>query len=134
MIFDNDNDEHRAQLIERLNQVNIPAYELNSGGWTMHVAATVVDTTVDPPVIEVENQELRRKILAESESKDLLLLIVSGSAASNCDIGVFYEDHEAPADEWIHVDTLDEADEEFRGRWKLRDDLAREMLRGTDLS
>ena len=58
MIFDNDNDEHRAQLIARLNQGNIPAYELNSGGWTMHVAATVIDTTADPPIIEVENQDL----------------------------------------------------------------------------
>jgi hypothetical protein len=134
MIFDNDNDEHRAQLIERLNQVNIPAYELNSGGWTMHVAAAVVDTTADPPVIEVENQELKRKVLAVSESKDFLLLIVSGSAASNCDIGLFYEDHESPADEWIHVDTLEEAIEEFRRHWALRDDLVRAMLRGTDSS
>lgn len=126
-MYDNDIPESRNELIEALNANGLPAYELDSGGGTMHVVVPIIDTTLQPPDANVTDPSILKRIDERSDA-DLLLLIATGSAASNCDNGLFFIDGESPLEDWVHADTIQEAVDEFKRRWEMRNDLTDQML------
>lgn len=110
-MFDNDDPQHRQQLISLLQEKGINAFELNSGGWTMHVAVALIDSYSEPPVIEAQDPDTRKKVADRlamlTEAVDFYL--VTGSAASNCDIGFIGEDgsgNQISFPSWEHADAL----------------------------
>jgi hypothetical protein len=126
MKFENDEPTHREALIHALSSVGLFATEYNSGGGIMHVMLPLIDPYSNPELVATESPEVSKKVNTFlGECLEIASLsIVTGSSASNCDIGLIGEDGKGsqinwPA--WKHAETLDDAVSIFLKLWKQRD-------------
>ncbi len=134
-MYDNDEPEDREKLIQALLLKGLDASEYNSGGETMHVLVPLLDTYSSPPVINVEKPAVAKQVEAfiKSSVESPTLYLVTGSAASNCDIGFIGDDGRGGQVEfasWEHADTLDEAVNVFLKMWKQRDTYLQALVKG----
>lgn len=135
-MFDNDDPEQRASLIQALHSVGLDAWDLNSGGGVMHVIVTLLDGTVDPPVISAQAPKLRADLenALRTWPCDSALYIATNSLQSECDIGLMGTDGRTDAQvatsEWKHTDSLEEAVRAFQQLWAKRDSWLKKFIEG----
>ncbi len=133
-MFENDDPLQRESLINALTEKGLDAWELNSGGGTMHVIVTLLDYSVDPPVIKAQDLALQSEI--ESSVKDWpyagYLYIATNSLQTDCEIGLMGVDGKTDAqvslEKWKPVDSLEEAVETIHRYWNERDEWIRAFL------
>jgi hypothetical protein len=126
-VFENDDPVQREMLISALTEKGLDAWDLNSGGGTMHVIATLLDYTVDPPINTAQDQALRSELqkAAESWSYSANLYIATNSLQTECEIGLMgvdgRTDGQVATEEWEPVGFLEEAVDAFQRHWNNRD-------------
>lgn len=135
-MFENDDPQQREELIGALTRNGMDAWELNSGGGTMHVIVTLLDYSVDPPVNTAENPALRAELqnAAKEWPNAGCLYVATNSLQTDCEIGLMGTDGTTEAqvslEEWKPVDTLEEAVETVQQFWIERDKWIRAFLAG----
>ena len=134
-MFENDDPAQRAELLQALHAVGLDAWELNSGGGTMHVIVTLLDCTVAPPVIAANDPRLSADLSkAIAEWPEAYLYIATNSLAFNCEIGLMGADGKTGAqlvtEDWVPVDSLEDAVSKFRQYWNERDKWLQRVLEG----
>lgn len=134
-MFENDDSTQRAELIQALQAVGLDAWELNSGGGTMHVIVTLLDCTVEPPVIAANDARLSSDLhKATTQWPEAYLYIATNSLETDCEIGLMGADGKSGAqlitEEWTPVDSLRGAVSKFQQCWSKRDEWLRRALVG----
>ena len=132
-MFDNDNKQHRKELINLLVQNGIFASELNSGGGIMHVVVPLISTYSDPPIIETLDANLLKKVQAYLDTCefDAELYIATSSAATNCDVGFIGDDgngNQIVSPTWEHAETIEASLTIFKRLWLARDGWIRKLF------
>lgn len=132
-MFENDDPAQRSKLIDTLNESGLDAWEFNSGGGIMHVIVTLLDFTVDPPIITAHDPELKTQLQkAVSNWPEAYLYIATNSLNTDCEIGLMGADGatggQIEAGNWLPVDSLENAVLKFQGYWHERDKWLRGLL------
>lgn len=135
-MFENDDPIQREMLINALTEKGLDAWELNSGGGTMHVIVTLLDYSVDPAVNTAQNPALRSEL--QHWAKDWpyagYLYIATNSLQTDCEIGLLGVDGKTDAqvslEAWNPVSTLEEAAETIQRYWGQRDKWIQAYLAG----
>lgn len=126
-MFENDDPTQRANLITALMERGLDAWELNSGGGTMHVIVTLLDYTVDPPINAAQDEVLHSELQKAAETWPYAanLYIATNSLQTDCEIGLLgvdgRTDAQATTEKWEPVGTLEEAVDAFQRYWNDRD-------------
>ena len=135
-MFDNDDPRQRESLVQALHSAGLDAWEFNSGGGIMHVIVTLLDGTVNPPVISAQSSKLRAALenALKTWPHDSTLYIATNSLQSECDIGLMGNDGrtdaQVTAPDWKHVDSLEEAIPVFQEFWSKRDNWLTAFIAG----
>lgn len=135
-MFENDDRAQRKRLIKALVKDGLDAWELNSGGDTMHVIVTLFDFTVDPPVNTATDATLRAKLenAVKGWISDGYLYIATNSLQSDCEIGLMgidgTTDAQVSLETWRPIDSLEEAVKTIQQHWNDRDKHIRAYLEG----
>jgi hypothetical protein len=135
-MYDNDDPVQRANLIKVIAAYGLDAWEFNSGGGIMHVVVTILDTSVEPPIISAQNPDLQGQLeeAVKTWSHEATLYIATNSLRTNCEIGLMGNDgrtgSQVASAEWEHVDSLDEAVFVFRKFWNERDRWLQDFVEG----
>lgn len=135
-MFENDDPVQRESLIKALINDGLDAWELNSGGDTMHVIVTLFDFTVDPSVNTATDLALQAELNNGFRDwpYDGYLYIATNSFQTDCEIGLMGIDGRSEAqvslEEWKPVSSLAEAVESIRRYWNERDKWIRAYLAG----
>jgi hypothetical protein len=130
-MFENDDPRQRGDLIAALTEKGMNAWELNSGGGTMHVIVTLLDYTVDPPINTAQDQALRSELQVAVEAWPFAasLYIATNSLQTECEIGLMGVDGRTDAqvatEDWNPISSLEEAVNAFQRYWYSRDDWLR---------
>ena len=134
-MLDNDDPVQRANLIKVLATNDLDTWEFNSGGGTMHVVVTMLDTSVEPPIISAQDPDLQDQLEAvKTWSHEATLYIVTNSLRTNCEIGLIGNDdctgNQVASSEWKHADSIEEAVKVFQRFWNERDKWLRDFIEG----
>jgi len=126
-MFENDDPTQRQSLVDALSRNGLDAWELNSGGGTMHVIVTLLDYTVDPPINAAQDRILHAELqkAAGAWPYDANLYIATNSLQTECEIGLMGVDGridvQVTTEEWEPVGSLEEAVNAFQHYWHNRD-------------
>lgn len=126
-MFENDDPVQRKSLIAALTKEGMDAWELNSGGGTMHVIVSLLDYTVDPSINTAQDEGLHAELQKATQTwpYDSNLYIATNSLQTECEIGLMGVDGRTDAqvatEEWEPVSSLEEAISVFQRYWNNRD-------------
>lgn len=135
-MFENDDPKQRKQLIKALKKNGLDAWELNSGGGTMHVIVTLFDFSVNPLVNSATDATLFSKLESTSKewTSDGYLYIATNSLQSDCEIGLMGWDGRTDAqvslEAWKPIESLEEAVQTIQQHWNDRDKYIQAYLAG----
>lgn len=135
-MFENDDPTQRENLIKALTSLGMDAWELNSGGGTMHVIVTLFDYTVYPPVNAARNPTLRSELQEATSAwpAESYLYLATNSLQTECEIGLMGVDGRTGAqvslEEWKPVSSIEEAIDAIQQLWNERDTWLRRYLSG----
>jgi hypothetical protein len=135
-LFENDDPSHRSDLIAALAERGLDAWELNSGGGTMHVIVTLCDYSVAPQINTAQDLALRAELheAAVQWPYAASLYIATNSLQTECEIGLLgidgRTDAQVSTEEWKPVGSLKEAVDVFQRYWSERDHWLRTYYEG----
>ena len=134
-MLDNDNPDHRAELVKRLNAKGLPAFEWESGGGIVHVVVPLLQEGETRYEINAESTELisdLQKALKHNPYNPHLY-IATNSLQTSCEIGLMGEDaygNFVSSKNWDRVIEFEAAEKSFYSLWKNRDNWLRKWVSG----
>jgi hypothetical protein len=126
-MFDNDNPNDRAQLIEKLQAKGLPASEFDSGGGILHVIVPLLRSSKQGLEIHAQDSELRLELERALEYNPYHphLFIATTSSSTSCEIGLMGEDaygEVISTYDWELIPSVKLAAAIFEGFWNKRDE------------
>lgn len=134
-MFDNDNPNDRAQLIEKLQAKGLPASEFDSGGGILHVIMPLLRSSEQGLEIHAQDSELRLELERALEYNPYHphLFIATNCSRTSCEIGLMGEDaygEVISTYDWELIPDVKLAAAIFEGFWSNRDEWLQKWMAG----
>ena len=134
-MFENDNPNDRAQLIEKLQAKGLPAFEFDSGGGILHVIVPLLRSSEQGLEIHAQDSELRLKLERALEYNPYHphLFIATNCSRTSCEIGLTGEDaygEVISTYDWELIPDVKLAAAIFEGFWSNRDEWLQKWMAG----
>ena len=122
-MLDNDNPEHRADLVAQLRAKGLPAFEWSSGGDINHVVLPLRQEGDEGYEINAENGDLAPELhtILEHSQHNPHLFIATNSLLTSCEIGLMGEDVDGEfvaSENWRHAADFESAVGLFEEFWQ----------------
>ena len=134
-MFENDNPNDRAQLIEKLQAKGLPAFEFDSGSGILHVIVPLLQSSERGLELHAQNSELRLELERALEYNPYRphLFIATNNLRTSCEIGLMGEDaygEVISAYDWELIPDVELAAAIFEGFWNKRDEWLQKWMAG----
>jgi hypothetical protein len=134
-MFENNNPEDRAKLIEKLQAKGLLASEFDSGSGMIHVIVPLLRSSEHGLEIHAQDSELRTEfeLALQYNPYHPHLFIATNSLQTSCEIGLMGEDAYGEiisTYDWESIPDLEQAAAIFTGFWKNRDEWIKMWMDG----